>query len=456
MRLVTTKYQLVCNTIFALFWFLATYNFIVQEIAGREMPAIEFAGRLASQGIILVLGLWTLRKKFDIIVIAVFTIFTLIGTCYINGRPFSTWADGVRLYECLLFIVPILRYLLSDKQFRSYFVTRMDRNLYLFLWLQAPCIIFQASRYGNLDLVGGSLGYMMSGVISNLIYMVSFYLMLRAWDYKKSYLSNLMENKSLVFLLFLTFLNETKVSFIFLMMYFFFLIPMDKKFLKRFLSLLPLGIIMICGAAYVYISITGNRDGITSQAKMARYIMGDDAALDMVENVMEKNYEFIGDDMARGLKFIITPAIMNRNPPAWIWGYGIGIYKVGDSANKNEFARRYDWLLQGTVIQIHVIWLEIGLGGILLYILYWLSLFNVFSRRPVVNKQLLGFLATNVILVSIYNAPFLMISYCIIFFYMALLIDRWKEIPPYKPLSILGRRPIKWSLKSKAKQIPQD
>lgn len=449
MRLVTTKYQLVCNTVFTLFWVLATYNFVTQEAMGREVPSVELGVRLMAQGMLVVLGLWTLRSKIDIAVISIFTVFTLIGTCWVNGLSLMTWVDGVRLYVCFLFVVPILRYLLSDREKRTYFIHRMDRNLYRFLWLQAPCILTQFFRYNNLDLVGGSLGYMMSGAISNLIYLVSFYLMLRSWDPAKNYLTNLKDNRVLVFLLFLTFLNETKVSFVFLLFYFFFLIPMDRKFLRQLIWLLPLIAAVFGGALYIYINVTGNKDSVSSQAAMARYLMGDEAGLTMVENVLEKNHEFMETDMARGLKFIITPAIMNRNPPAWVWGYGIGLYKVGDSSNKNEFAKRYQWLLQGTMIQSHVVWVEMGLGGVALYFIYWLVMLKVFRRRVKRNKQLQWMLGMNVLVATVYNAPFFIIPFCIIFMYMILLSGDWEKVPAYKPVSILGSRPVRWSLKAR-------
>ena len=49
MRLVTTKYKLICNILFAMFWVLVTYNFVTQEATGDEVPAVEFGVRLLAQ-----------------------------------------------------------------------------------------------------------------------------------------------------------------------------------------------------------------------------------------------------------------------------------------------------------------------------------------------------------------------------------------------------------------------
>lgn len=447
MRLVTTKYKLICNILFAMFWVLATYNFVTQEATGDEVPAVEFGVRLLGQGTVALLGLWTLRSRADMLIILVFCVFTFVGTVWVNHQTIFTWVDGIRLYAGFLFILPIVRYLLSDKQMRDYFIARMDRNIYRFLWLQVPCIVWQFFRYANLDLVGGTLGYMMSGVISNLIYLCSFYLMLRRWDKTKNYVQNILSNWVLLFLLLPSFLNETKVSLVFMLMYFFFLIPMDRKFVKRLIWILPIIFVVMTGAVYLYISVVGGKSYIYDSASAAKYLVGDEAALHVVEGIMEHNELSDANDFPRGLKLLVTPAIMNRNPPAWIWGYGIGQYKVGDSANKVPFAKQYQWLLIGTMMQGHVFWLETGLVGVGLYIIYWFVVMQVFRRRARRNRQLQWFLGLNVALVTVYNTPFLVIPFCIIFFYILLVCIYWNSLPAYKPVRLLGSRPIRWSLR---------
>lgn len=449
MKLVTTKYQLVCNTLFVLFWVLATYNFISQELAGREVPIVELGVRLLGQGVIVLLGLWTLRSRTDIIIIAAFCALTLISTVWVNNQGFMVWVDGLRLYIGFLFMVPVLRYLLADRQFRNWFIERVDRNLFRFLLLQFPCMVWQFLRYSNFDLVGGSLGYMMSGVISNLIYLCSFYLMLRRWDKTKGYMANIMANWLLVVLLIPSFLNETKISFVFMLMYLFFLIPMDRQFIKHIVWIAPVIGLSLLGVSYLYLSAIGGSSYVTDGASVAKYLVGDEAALNMVEGIMEHNDQAVDQDFARGLKFAVIPAIMNRNPPAWTCGYGIGQYKVGDSADKVAFAKQYQWLLSGTMIQGLVVWLETGLLGVGLYLLFWLVILGVFRRRLGRNKQLQWFLGINALVFTVYNAPFFVIPYFIIFLYMMLISADWDSLPAYKPVNILGSRPIRWSMAGK-------
>lgn len=447
MQLVTTKYNIVCNTLFVVFWVLATYNFFVQELAGQEIPFIEQSVRIAAQGILAILGLWTLRKRLDIWVIVIFSALTLFSTLVVNHQSLMTWVDGVRLYVGFLFVVPIIRYLLSDEEMRAGFVARMDRTAYRFLWLQVPCIMWQSYIHANPDLAGGSLGWMMSGVVSNMIYLCSFYLMLRRWDKAKSYLTNLWENRILIFLLFPSFLNETKVSFVLMVMYFFFLVPMDRKYIHNLMWIAPLIAVFFGVALYLYTNKAGRNEQVTDMAVTSTYLIGDEAALNLVENVMENNYEDEDNtDFARGLKLAITPAIMNRNPPSWYVGYGIGQYKVGDAAKKVEFAKQYDWLLQGTMLQGHVIWLETGLIGVALYFIYWMAQLRMFKRHVPRNRQLQWFLGLNILIFTFYNAPMLVLPFCILFLYLTLVSGWWNTLPPYRTIRLLGSRPIRWQI----------
>ncbi|MCM1320161.1 MAG: hypothetical protein NC217_07230 [Muribaculaceae bacterium] len=449
MRLVTTKYQLICNTLFVIFWVMVTYNFITQELAGQEVRLIETSVRLIAQGLIVLLGLWTLRSKTDIIILATFLILSFVSTCLINKLSIFMWFDGMRLYIGFLFTLPILRYLISDTQFRGWFVERMDRNLYRFLWIQIPCILLQL-KYPHPDYCGGSLGWMQSGTVSNMIYLISFYLMLRAWDNEKGYLANVYKNWVLIFLLFPTFLNETKISFVFLIMYFFFLIPMNRQFIKNMIYVVPIMVVGVGGALYLYTTVIGDNDNITDSASTATYLLGDDSAINLVEAYVENKSLDYETDLARGLKFFITPAIMNRHPVSWFVGYGIGNYKINEAAKGVKFAKEYQWLLRGTMIEGHLIWLELGLIGLGLYYVYWFVVMKAFRRGQGRKLQLQWFLGINAVIISVYNASFNEVGFYLVFIYMIVASSSWNTLPKYADIKLLGKRQIKWSMRSDA------
>lgn len=446
--MVTTRHRLVTNIILVIFWITATYNFLIQEITRDEMATLELIVRLSGQMTLLCLGVLLLRKRVDILIVLTFVTLTLIGTCIVQGHSLFTWFDGLRNYVGYLFVLPIVRWLWRCDAERDHFVHVMERSLFIFLWLQGPCMILQYAEYANLDLVGGTLGWMMSGVISNLIYLISFYLMLRRWDYSKSYGANLKRNWILIFLLYPSLLNETKISFVYMLLYFLLLIPMDRNFVKRLVWILPATLLLLCGSIYAYSKII-NYSGV-SDISLAVYLVGDDAGLNMVEYIMENDSEdVINEDFARGLKLIVTPAIMDRQPGAWPWGYGLGQYKVGDSAKKSKFATRYYWLLRGTIVQMHYTWLETGLIGLGMYVIYWFLLLRVFKRKCSRNLQLQWMLGLMILIFSVYNPPFLVTAFFIIFIFLSFISSRWDKLPPYRWITLLGKRPIAFTWRDK-------
>lgn len=449
MTTVITRHRLVTYFLLAVFWITATDRFLLQELTRSDAESVETAIRVLCQLSLLGVGTLLLRKRMDLILMLIFCFFTLAGTCVVNQHSLFTWLDGLRNYVGYLFVIPIIRYLWDSDVERPFFVHAMERSLFLFLWLQLPCILIQYAQYSNLDYVGGSLGWKMSGVISNLIYLTSFYLMLRRWNCSLSYLENLKVNWILILLLFPTMLNETKVSFVYLAMYFIFLVPIDRNFVKRMIWIGPLVAIMLGLAVFAYSKVVSNSGIMMADNAIELYLIGDDQAMMLVEYILERDDEDVMEtDFARGLKFFITPAVMNRQPSSWIWGYGLGQYKVGDSAKKSKFATRYYWLLRGTTIQSQYTWLETGLVGLGMYTLYWFLILRVGRRKGISrNKQLQWMLGLMALIFSVYNAPFLVVPFCIIFLFMAFVSSRWDKLPPYKVIKLLGSRPIVFSLR---------
>lgn len=438
-----SKHRLVVDVLFITFWVLAICNFFECELFQTRGP-IEALTRYASQVVIAVMGLALLRARVDFAIIGIYAVVSFISTVVINHNSIFSWVDGSRLYFFFLFFPPIFRYIFADLKTRNYFVRRFDRTAYIFLWLQVPCMLIQVIEYRNNDLRGGSLGWMMSGILSSLLYFLSFYLMMRRWDKQKSYFANLKQNWILIFLLFPSFMNETKVSFIYLALYFILLIPIDKEFFKRMVYVLPVVAVLLVGAGYLYSgSIEHNKDEQKFEA--ARYLLGDDYALELVEKAMEKDVVKIDEgDIPRGLMLGITPSIMNRYPNVWTWGFGVGQYKTGESSNKSFLGKNYNWLIKGTMTTFHLTWLELGLLGIGLYIAYWIVMFRTFGPKRGLqrNRNLTWFLILCLTVITFYQTNYLYAVYCIPFYFLLFISMHWKDLPPYKEIRILGKRKI--------------
>ena len=372
MEKTVPKYKIVARMLLAVFWVLGTYLFPIQELVPGAADAARATGSIVSDALIILAGLWTLRARIDI---ALYIVLLLIGgvSAWYNDIPAVMAINGLRAYLLPLSLLIIVRYLLSTRERVRYFLPRFEKSLYIFLLLQFPVMVIQCLRWGAYDNVGGSLGWMRSGTISTLIYLISFYLMVRRWDDSRTYLENLKQNYMLLVCLFPSMLNETKISFVYLAMYFFFLVPMDRMFLKRMLYVIPLMLLSIGGALALYITILGGatiddyegtQTDVTSSKFISEYMVGNDEVRTLVldgymETVMPDVQEA---DFARGLKYAVLPIILSDTPHAWYVGFGPSQFKGGTTLETTPFAKEYEWLLRGTEMSVMSYLIEPG-GG---------------------------------------------------------------------------------------------
>ena len=135
------------------------------------------------------------------------------------------------------------------------FKASIIKQLNIWLWLQAFCVTEQFIRYGANDHGGGTMGEGASGMVSMMIYLVSFFLITRNWD-SSDYFGSLRRNWKYIFLLYPSFLNETKVSFILLAAYFVLLLKYDRKLLLRMTYILPLSVLVFIGLGSLYLNLT--------------------------------------------------------------------------------------------------------------------------------------------------------------------------------------------------------
>lgn len=425
MAVAIEKSRLISKIFFGVFWIAAVTPFFGQEFMPSAYEKLSSPLFALIDLVLILLGAWVIKRKTDWIILIAFAGFAFASTCIINDYSILFFVNGLRLYLCYIIIVPIFRYFFSDKDRSKTFIKKMDRTLYVFLWLQLPTAVVQCILYGAYDQVGGSMGWMMSGEMSTLVYLISFYLMHKNWDSSISYFSNIKQNWILIFLLIPSFLNETKISFVFLLMYFFFLLPMDKKFIKRLLIFFPCMMALFGVAGYFFLSITNSDTDVLTAEYFTMYFSGDDDALNFMEIAAEEGIDMVGDDQGdlfRGVKFAAIPLLHLREPHAALVGFGVGQFKGGSSLEKSEFAKEFEWLLRGAVMGFYMVIIELGYIGFILTIIFWVIAFR--GNRSNVNRQLLMYQILTVALLGVYNSSFIHPVFYLIFFYV-LFINKW-------------------------------
>lgn len=422
-----SKTKVVTWIFLSIFWLLGSYPFITQEISAGIYYATWSYVSLLGETALLLLGLWMLRNKADIFFVATFAILIVVSN-KINSDGLTVLLNGSRQYFSFLFVVPILRYLMATPDRAVYFIKTFEKHLYAFLCLQAPCMVIQCALYGAHDQVGGSLGWMMSGVISTSIYIISFYFIMRRWNNDESIIKNVCKNWVLIALLIPSYLNETKVSFIFLLLYFVFIIPMYKRFIRMIIVTAPIMIITLGLVAYIYSVATKTGTEVFSKEYIEFYTVGDEAAQDMVMDYYLDSQginDVEGDDFARGLKFMATPVVMDDRPNAWLVGYGVGQFKGGTQTKQTAFAKKYHWLLQGTVMSGMMWLMEIGILGCAWILIYFTYLFRLAKRVKKRELRLQWFTGLIFFIIVLYANNFTCVPFSIIFIYVAYVSSRW-------------------------------
>ena len=120
----------------------------------------------------------------------------------------------------------------------DYFISKISKNLLIWIIIQLPICVYQFQTMDVRDYIGGSFGYGGSGMLTSLLFIIVYYLFVS--EVKNiSDMSNMYKKKMWLFL-FLTpvFLNETKISFFLLPIFFVFLIDLKKHFIKSVVFLL--------------------------------------------------------------------------------------------------------------------------------------------------------------------------------------------------------------------------
>ena len=357
------------------FWLATCTGFVSDLIWGHNTvsPLTTFS-QLVVDVIMLFLAICTVRKTVDIVFIGSLLVIAAVSGFIVNNDTIVVWLNGLRYFFPVMFLPPILRYFWATEYRHDLFVKSLDKQLYIFLWLQVPTVLFQFFMYGAGDYVGGTMGGWFSGILSFSIYYVSFYLLNKRID-RNNILRSLYQNWTLIFLLFPTFLNETKISFALIIVYFILLLPIDRKYIIRMTFLAPVVIILVAVGSYFYSSTVNESQGkLRMDAEFfEEYLDADVETIEKAAEYAEKNYEE-SFDIPRIAKLAIMPMVFSAHPGHDLMGFGLSLYKHGKIVDAADFYNEYDWLMKGTSPQIMSTVLQLGIAGSIWYIAFFISL----------------------------------------------------------------------------------
>ena len=383
------------------------FTLIVNSVAGVitdevfDSLAMRNTIQLGVDAVFVMIGLLTLRRWVDLVPLALFIVIGYISSIKGNGLSIVFFANGSRDFISLLFIPPIIRYFNENEFRRQRFIRAFDRWLFLFLCLQFPTIIFQFLKYKAGDHVGGTLGNLNSGNISILIYLISFYLIRKRFD-PDHFFYSLYQNKIYLILLLPTFLNETKVSLLFLLMYFGLLITIDRKFFIRMMYIFPAILVVLTVGIALYTHFTNQAEfDVTDPEFIENYLLVDpDEAEGGAKWEQSRNSI---PDVPRFTKIIMIGWLEEENPGHLAMGYGVGQFKGGSTLDLSGFSNEYDWLLSGSIPYLFHMMIQLGIIGMVWLVFILLINFGVFFHRCRIDYNIQLYILGLILIIMFYN-----------------------------------------------------
>ncbi len=370
------------------------------------------------------LALLTVRQPMHILGVLAMLAVTFVATVLVNGLSVTFWANGVRDFLGLVLAYPVMCYFMGNEQRRRHFEPTLERHMLYFLLVQAVCVTFQFVKYGAGDHCGGSFGNWFSGQVSMCIYIASFYLVHKRIDPAAPFAS-LRQCKLPIILLYPTFLNETKVSFLLLALYFLLLMPLDRRYVVRVMWIIPGVLLLGWLAVTVYLSVVGSDDDVFSAEYLTEYVSVDD--IDSAEGGAQWQIEEEGmaADVPRLTKIMYLAILQEQEPGHELMGWGVGQFKGGNGLDISEFAYEYDWLLSGSVPYVFHVYIQLGTLGVVLVIVWLVLLLLVppaWSDGRDYNVQLMVVLLLCIIM--FYNDSLRNLWLCLFLF--SLLASSWR------------------------------
>lgn len=258
---------------------------------------------------------------------------SFLSYSFSNNSSIFSHINGIRetaVFICYFIIMDILfhsgQIKLINKRFSTF--------AYIFLATQIPISLIQFIRFGPGDLVGGTFEIGGSGLLSLSIFLLVFYLI---EDKIKTPDERIIKGVPLIIFLIPIAFNETKISFILILLFFLSFANLNE--IRSNILVSGLGIIALISFSFIYttnenIKFNNPLEGFTSSDFLEKYLYGD----------VEDN----PNDVPRFTKLAVMIQKLSEDSDLY-FGKDYSAFMFNNKEMRSEFSRRYNWLLMGSL-----------------------------------------------------------------------------------------------------------
>jgi len=363
------------------------------------------------------LGLMFINNTKNRFILGLFLIFIVTSTfTYAANSDVSliSHINGLREY-LIIFCAYSFTNAIFASEYRDLFLNKFYGFIKPFLIIQIPVTFFQFLKYGANDGVGGTFGPGETGTLTIIIFILCFYLI---WIHTNRRLSDRFNYRTNLMILpfFLPILiNETKISFVFIALFFLFQLNLKGKALVSNIILLTFAI------AIINIYNNYNASGVRSESVFNREFLKEYLAMEFEGKDEYNKKEFLekysleenGEtyfDIPRFTKISLAIKTLSQDSLKMLFGNGIGIFKGGKILERSEFSVDNLWLLKGSRPYLFFLLMQGGvLNTLIILVLLFYPVMKISKRGAVLKekvkllKNLQYFIASNLILILFYN-----------------------------------------------------
>ncbi|MFN0157972.1 MAG: hypothetical protein ACKVRP_07870 [Bacteroidota bacterium] len=347
----------------------------------------------AADGLLILTALTSMFYRLDYSatrMFIAFLVFSLLTFFYnFENVTIESSLNGIR--QPLVFICSlILAYDILDSGVRGRMVQWMHRFLFVFVLLQIPVAYRQFSVYGASDWVGGTLGYGASGILTQLLFLITFYLVVRYGSTKEFTAFSLPRSIPFLLVLIPCALNETKIAFVFLALMIFLLAFTGK--VLRAIPMLVVGVLLLMLLSYYYSENVQDTEKLFDLTFLERYLVYDSRT---------------SVDVPRLQKMLMMFDLMARDIPAYFVGLGYGVFTGGNLLETSEYSRGIVADFRGTRALLNSLWLQGGILGVLTFIG---AMFSFVRSKYELQRNVMSFrlfMVATLILMWLYNEAIL-------------------------------------------------